>query len=510
MKKTILTLLSASAAVALHAEEKQPNIILFLVDDMGWQDCSEPFHTDTTMWNHNFETPNMERLTNMGVKFTNAYAASVSSPTRVSLMTGCSPVRHKVTNWTLFKNQDTDRKNKELEYEQWNVNGISPVEGIENTFHATTLPMILRDNGYSTLFVGKAHFGAVGTPAEDPLNVGFDVNVGGHAAGAMGSYLGTRSFGNDRADAAVWGVPGLEKYHGKDIFLTEALTQESIRLMDEAQLKEKPFFLYLAHYAVHAPFEADMRFYPKYKERGLEEFEARFASIVEGMDKSLGDIMDYVERRGIADNTVIMFMTDNGGYSVGSRLNTFGGVNKCAPLRGGKGSSYEGGSRVPMIVKAPSITKANTINDSKLIIEDFFPTILELAGVKSYDTVQDLDSKSFMAALKGKKINKDRAFYWHYPNEWGERANDCGEPRSSIVLGDMKLIHDYEHDTNELYNIKEDIGERNNLLGKSEEYDKIAQELAELLTEKLKSEAATMPRIKSTGQRCNFPDGTKL
>lgn len=506
MKKTLLAALSIGS-LAGYAQQK-PNIILFLVDDMGWQDCSLPFHTDTTMWNRIFKTPNMERLAAKGMKFTNAYASSVSSPSRVSLITGVNPTRHKVTNWTLNKNATNDGANKLLSFEQWNVNGFSPVDGIENSYYGTSLPQLLKEGGYSTLFVGKAHFGAIGTPAEDPLKIGFDRNVAGHAAGAMGSYLGERSFGNDRKDAAVWGVPDLEKYHGKDVFLSEALTLESMNLMDEALAADKPFFLYMAHYAVHAPFEADKRFYQKYIDEGLEEQEARFASIVEGMDKSLGDIMDYTEKKGIDKNTIIIFMSDNGGYSVGVRLKTFNGINKNAPLRGGKGSLYEGGIREPMIVYAPNVTKAGSENNSKLIIEDFFPTILEMAGVKRIKTVQELDSKSFINALSGTTVNKNRPFFWHYPNDWGEKANECGTPRSAIIVGDMKLIHNYETATNELYNIKTDIGETNNLLGKGKEYDKVAQQLAKILSDKLRAEKATMPIIKSTGERCKYPDQT--
>ncbi|MGL5637668.1 MAG: sulfatase-like hydrolase/transferase, partial [Bacteroidales bacterium] len=341
-----------------------------------------------------------------------------------------------------------------------------------------------------------------------PLQVGFDKNVAGHAAGAMGSYLGEKSFGNDRKDAATWGVPHLDTYHGKDIFLTEALTQEATKLMDEALNQEKPFFLYMAHYAVHAPFEADKRYYQKYIDAGLEEQEARFASIVEGMDKSLGDIVRYTEEKGIADNTIILFMSDNGGYSVGVRSNTFGGVNKNAPLRGGKGSLYQGGIREPMIVYAPGITKPNSINNSPVMIEDYFQTILDLAQIKKYDCVQETDSKSFVQALKGKSINKKRPLYWHYPNDWGERGNECGAPSSAVISGDLKLIHYYESGKNELFNIRTDIGERNNLLLSGDLYKKEAQKLAKLLSDQLRRTSSPMPVNKQTGERVPYPDQT--
>ncbi|MFR9496991.1 MAG: sulfatase [Rikenellaceae bacterium] len=508
MKRSITAALAATTLVACNESKvEQPNIILFLVDDMGWQDTSLPFHSDTTMWNRLFETPNMERLARQGVQFTNAYASSISSPSRVSLMTGVNPTRHRVTNWTFHKDTSTDRQSEIFDFEEWNVNGFTLDGSVDRAYHATSFPEILRQNGYTTLFVGKGHFGAIDTPSEDPVNVGFDRNVGGHAAGSQGSYLGETSFGNDLPRGKFYGVPNLEEYHHTDTFLTEALTLESVKLMDEALESETPFFLYMAHYAVHVPFDADKRFYQKYKDMGLEEQEARYASIVEGMDKSLGDIMDYLEQRDIADNTIIMFMSDNGGYTVGVRAETFDGVGKNTPLRAGKGSLYEGGVREPMIAYVPGMTAAGTKSDSPIIIEDFFPTIIELASAQG-ETVQELDSKSFVAALQGESINSERPFFWHYPNNWGERTSDCGEPSSAIRLGDMKFIHKYETQTNELYNIKNDLGETNNLIGSSEENNAIAAELAKLLSDKLRTEGSNMPILKATGQRSPYPDQT--
>ena len=161
----------------------RPNIVLFLVDDMGWQDTSVPFHSEITPFNRRYRTPNMERLAADGMKFTQAYACSVCSPTRVSLMTGLNAARHRVTNWTLRKNAGNDRKHSALEFPLWNVNGLSPRPGLERTVHAVALPAALKEAGYRTIHAGKAHFGAVGTPGEDPGNIGFDVNIAGHAAG---------------------------------------------------------------------------------------------------------------------------------------------------------------------------------------------------------------------------------------------------------------------------------------------------------------------------------------
>lgn len=487
------------------ADGKQPNIIFFLVDDMGWEDTSLPFWDSITPLNKVYRTPNMERLAAQGVKFTNANACPVSSPSRVSLMTGTNVAQHKVSNWTLYKNRPTDSPNELLTFDPWNYNGISPVEGYENAFYAKCLPKILSENGYITSLVGKAHFGALTTPAENPLAIGFDNNIAGHAAGAMGSYLGEENYGNKEKGAytAPWGVPDLEAYHGTDVFLTEALTREASRLIDNATRQHKPFFLYMSHYAVHAPFAADKRFYQKYIDQGMTPTEARYATLIEGMDKSLGDLMDLVAERGIADNTIIIFMSDNGGYSVGR-----GGekARRNYPLRGGKGACFEGGIREPMIVSWPGVAKPGTVNATPVIIEDFYPAILEMAGIKKYGTPQHIDGKSFVKALKKGKGDLERPLYFHYPNNWGERREDVGIPQSAIKKGDWKLIHNYETGTNELYNLKDDISEQHDLAGQKE-YRKIASSLAKELSDFLRQNKANLPSFKSTGKTCPYPDG---
>nr|NQU91423.1 sulfatase-like hydrolase/transferase [Bacteroidota bacterium] len=277
-----------------HAD-LQPNIILFLVDDLGWQDTSEPFWTDTTPNNRKFHTPNMERLADEGMKFTQAYACAVCSPTRVSLLSGMNAARHRVTNWTLRRGKNSVPEPENLSIPEWNVNGVQAVDSIERSIYVTPLPQILKDNDYLTIHCGKAHFGAIGTPGSNPLNLGFDINIAGHAAGAPGSYLGKNNFSSAwRGGGKTWDVPGLGKYHGQDINLTEALTREAILAVDSALSVNKPFYLYMSHYGVHTPLEPDDRFYKKYKDRGLEEPEARYASMVESVDKSLGDLMAYL------------------------------------------------------------------------------------------------------------------------------------------------------------------------------------------------------------------------
>lgn len=498
--------MSFATAVLLSNQvwaQSQPNIVLFLVDDMGWQDTSVPFWNDTTELNRIYETPNMERLASMGMKFTHAYACPISSPSRVSLFTGANAAQHKVTNWTLKKGVPTDRQDDKLEFEPWNYNGLCPKPGLENAFYAKCLPQVLRENGYTTMMVGKAHFGSLDTPAADPLTIGFDYNIAGHAAGAMGSYLGEDNYGNidDSERSRIWGVPDLEKYYGSDVFLTEALTREALGLMDKALTKNKPFFMYMSHYAVHAPFKTDKRFYDKYIKKGLSHTEAQYAALVEGMDKSLGDIMDYLDQKGIADNTIVIFMSDNGGYTIGDRK------DKNSPLSEGKGSLKEGGIREPMIVYWPGVTKSSTVSKAPVIIEDFYPAILELAGVSGYKTPQKIDGRSFVSQLKGKEGDKKRSLYFHYPNNWGEREQTIGAPQSAIIKGDWKLIHYYDSGKSCLFNLKNDVSEKRDL-AMDMQYNKIVKRLEKELTEYLKQNKATMPVLKSTHQFVSYPDGS--
>jgi len=483
-------------------QEPPPNIVLFLVDDMGWQDTSVPFWSEPTAFNDRYHTPNMERLAKEGMKFTQAYATPVCSPTRVSLMTGMNAARHRVTNWTLRKNviQPMEVDHPQLEFPRWNVNGMTPVAGDSLAVYAMPLPQALHDVGYFTIHSGKAHLGAIGTPGENPLNLGFDINIAGHAAGAPESYLGTENFGNGKEGKEDWAVPGLEKYHGKNIYLTEAITQEALKAVDSAVTIQQPFFLYMAHYAVHTPIMGDDRFVQKYLEKGLDSIESKYASMVEGMDKSLGDIMDYLMEKNIDKNTIVLFMSDNGGLSAHARGGERHTHNK--PLASGKGSMYEGGIREPMLVKWPGKTEPETITDYQVIIEDFYPTILEMAGVDSLKTVQKVDGESFVSVLKGEgDYQGKRPLVWHYPNEWGVLGPGIGAA-STVRLGDWKLVYFHADRRMELFNIKEDIGETKNLL---EENPKKAKELAQVLTERLKDMDAQMPIDKTTGDPVEYP-----
>lgn len=486
----------------IKAVPVKPNIIVFIVDDMGWQDCSVPFYKAQTKWNTTYHTPNMEKLAAAGIKFTDAYATPVCSPSRVSLMTGMNAARHRVTNWTLRKNQSVDYADSILQSPEWNINGMSPVAGVEKTVYATPLPQLLQQNGYYTIHCGKAHFGAMETPAANPINIGFTVNIAGHAAGGPGSYLGEENYGNKKDQySPPWGVPNLEKYHGTDTFLTEALTAEAIKAVAVPVKNKQPFFLYMAHYAVHIPYAADKRFIQKYLDKGLPQKEAEYAALVEGMDKSLGDLMNYLDSNKLTDNTVILFVSDNGGFSMAPRAGEPFTHN--TPLRAGKGSVYEGGIRVPMLVKYPGVAQAGTTCSSPVIIEDFFPAILQIAGVKNYTTVQQTDGKSFVPLLlHPQKINTNRSLIWHFPNKWIPQEGNGVSWVSAIRQGKWKLIYFHKSGKLELYNIETDIAEQNEL---SEKYPAVLNLMVQQLSKRLQNENALMPIFKHTGKKVPFP-----
>ena len=496
--------IAASPAKGVPKEKQRPNIVLFLVDDMGWQDTSLPFWTQRTHYNDPYPTPNMKRLAAQGKMFTQAYACSISSPTRVSLFTGMNAARHRVTSWTLRKNTTHEQPDSVMIYPEWNVNGICQEPGIERTTQVTTLAQVLKENGYQTIHCGKAHFGANDTPGADPLTMGFEVNIAGHAAGSPASYYGKNNFGNKPdGKSPLAAVPGLEKYHGTDTFLSEALTLEAMKALDSAQQKDEPFFLYMAHYAIHTPIQPDYRFYQKYLDKGLPPVEAAYATLIEGMDKSLGDLMDYLERNHLTENTVILFMSDNGGLAAHTRAGELHTQNY--PLNSGKGSAYEGGVREPMIVSWPGVVAPDTKCGDYLMIEDFYPTILEIAGVQKYTTVQKRDGISFMPLLTGKGKVKDRDIYWHYPHSWGPSGPGIGAT-CSIRSGDWKLVYYFADGKRELFNIPEDISEKNDVAIKN---PRIVKKLAQKLSNYLRSVDAQRPTLRATGKLAPWPDEIK-
>lgn len=450
------------AGQSLIAQER-PNVVLFLVDDMGLMDTSLPFLTDKSgnpvryPLNDFYQTPNMERMARQGIRFSTFYAQSVSSPSRASIMTGQNSTRHGTTNWI------NSESNNKTPYgpEGWNWKGITKQD--------VTLPRVLHDSGYKTIHVGKAHFGCQNSEGENPQNIGFDVNIAGSSIGQPGSYYGENGYGNIKGNKSR-AVPGLEKYHGTDTFLSEALTLEANKQIDQAVAEEKPFFLYMSHYAVHAPFEADKRFMNHYMYSLKPSGAADFATLIEGMDKSLGDIMDHLEKLGIAENTLIIFLGDNGSDAP---LGDEKGYTSSAPLRGKKGTEYEGGVRVPFIA-CWAKPDANSPVQQQLPIEiggiqqqmgtvmDIYPTVLSLAGAKN-PAGHVVDGIDLRTQFEGKK-NKQRSgkVLMHFPHE------HRGSYFTTYIDGDWKLIYYYNPERPSepgyrLYNLKKDPGETRDL-----------------------------------------------
>ena len=498
MKKLTYSMLMASAMTCTPIlAQDRPNIILFLVDDMGVMDTSVPFLTDsegqiqTHPLNEWYHTPNMERLANQGIRFSTFYAQSVSSPSRTSIMTGQNAARHRTTNWI---NSESNNRTTFGPHE-WNWKGL--------TSDMPVYPKLLQEAGYRTIHVGKAHFGCIGSEGEDPLNVGFDVNIGGNSIGQPGSYYGEWGYGYIKGNKSR-AVPGLGKYHGSDVFLTDALTIEAEAEIEKAVKEGKPFYLNMSHYAVHQPFEADKRYLDRYKNSGKGHMAEAFATLMEGMDKSLGDLMDKLGELGVAENTLILFLGDNGGDAPLGGPADYG---SSAPLRGKKGSEYEGGVRVPFIAswaKPDTNNKFqkkypianNAIQLQQGTVMDLYPTILSVAGVKAKKNYP-LDGTDLKKLLQGKQDKKHRDdFLMHFPH--GEhRANYFTTYRK----GDWKLIYYYNPDTTgepswKLYNLKDDPYETTDLAENQSE--KVAS-MIELMKERLTEEKALYPINKDEG-----------
>lgn len=464
LRCTLLTsLIAFGQAITANAEAPvRPNIVLFLVDDMGIMDTSVAMLAGPDgkpaayPRNQIYRTPNMERLARSGIRFGQFQAMSVCSPSRNSLLTGQNPARHGTTNWI------NARENNKGTFgpPAWNWQGVKKDQ--------VTLPRLLRDHGYRTIHVGKAHFGPIGSPAEDPRAIGFDVNIAGCSAGHPSSYFGKNNFAARGNPKHPNNVPGLEKYHGKDIHLSEALTLEAIAEIDKTVTAGKPFFLNFAHYAVHTPFELDPRFaenYPTLKDKKA----IAFASLIEGMDKSLGQLLDHLESSGQAEHTLIFFLGDNGSdCPLGEAEN----VGSSAPLRGKKGSCYEGGVRVPFLASWAQPAATNPVQARFPItsgghqnqiasIEDIFPTVTRLLDL-TVPSGYPVDGQDLGRLLTGQPDpSRRQTFLMHYPH------NHRSSYWSSLRLDNWKVIYRYnpnkEKPAIELYDLAVDPFESKNL-----------------------------------------------
>jgi len=429
-------------ALAAGAGEAKPNFVFFLIDDMGWTDVA-------CFGSRVYETPNVDRLAAQSVRFTNAYSAcTVCSPTRASILTGKYPARLHVTDWI----EGHKRPFAKLKIPDWTM--YLPLEEV-------TLAEALRPAGYVSASIGKWH---LGKEPYYPDKQGFALNVAGTDKGQPPSYF------------YPYNIPTLAGGREKE-YLTDRLSEEAEKFIEEN--KNRPFFLYLPHFAVHTPLQAKSDVATRYKakiEPGQAQNNATYAAMVESVDDSVGRVMKKLDTLGIAGRTVIFFMSDNGGL-IGSTSNL--------PLRAGKGSAYEGGVRVPMIVKWPGVTKPNAACDEPVISNDFYPTILEMAGV-ARDPKQIVDGVSLAPLLKGGDRLDRNEIYWHYPHYHPGGATPYGAVRQR----DLKLIEFYEDNHVEMYNLKNDISEKEDLAAGMPEK---AAELRKRLAEWRRSVGAQMP-----------------
>ncbi len=538
--KPLASLALAAPLVGCATEEEKPNIVLFLIDDLGWLDTSVAFGEEVYPYNLRHDTPNIAALAQQGAMMTSAYVCPVSTPTRTSIMSGMNAAHTRITNYTSVDkdwNPDaTDTPSEQLddvvERTDWNINGVTPsAEPLDKSVHITPYPQILKDNGYYTIHVGKGHWAPNGTPAANPYNMGFCVNVAGQVAGKPRSYYGEENYGNTEDKWNYFSVQNLTEYYGSNTHLTEALTLEAIKTLDYPIDNGMPFYLNFCHHAVHTPIHRDPRFFQKYVDRGMDEGQARFASMCEGMDKSLGDLVAYLKQRGVLDNTIIVFMSDNGGNS--ENLSK-GGVRHTqnAPLREGKASCYEAGIRIPMVVYWKGKVAAGTRINTPVVAEDLYPTILEMAGVDDYTAVQNIDGKSIVRLLTaGSKavrramdsgeisnqqqasrfeipqsisgIDPQREVLAHYPHQWKPYQLRDIDYMSSLRKGDWKIVYRHREQKLELYNIGEDITERNDL---SAANPQILKAMADALTAQLEAYDALMPTFRATGERVPMPN----
>ena len=480
MIRKSVTLAIAAIALLFTAcskakEQDLPNILVFLVDDMGLMDTSVPMLVDEDdepqryPLNDWYRTPSMERLAKQGVRFSDFYSHNVCSPTRVSIMSGQNSARHRTTDYIFpwKNNRLIDNEMYPLAVCQqvppeWNWVGLKKND--------LTLPRILKQAGYTTIHVGKAHFAPFDHEGTDPLNLGFDVNVAGSAIGAPGSYYGQEGYGIGSENPHARPVPGLDKYHGTDTFLTEALTLEAKIEVDKALAAGKPFFLHMSHYAVHSPFQSDPRFAAHYDESQENPAFKAYATMIEGMDKSLGDLMDHLEEKGIAENTLILFLGDNGGDAP---LQDLDGIFSSAPLRGRKGGKWEGGMRVPFIAawgKADASNPwqqklpipAGSIRQEIGVCYDLFPTIADFVGA-TVPADHAVDGQDLSRLLTGQSDPERRnEFLNHYPH-----------PRRGVShffttwrQGNWKVMYEYLEEGEErysLYDLSSDPSESQNL-----------------------------------------------
>jgi arylsulfatase A-like enzyme len=393
-----------------------------MIDDMGWMDLA-------CQGNPLVDTPNIDRLARQGMRFTDAYAAApVCSPTRAAILTGLSPARLHITNHTPDQKRFTPDNPKLLPAPMHN----------ELSLDYVTIAERLQASGYRTAFMGKWHLSGPnrGNPELEPTAQGFELNIGG------AGYGGPPSFWDP------YNNPTIEDRRPGE-YLPDRLADEAIHYF--SQRSERPFMLFLWNYTVHWPMEAPAALLEKYRTRtgpGLND--TRYGAMIEALDHAVGRILSELDRQGLSGNTLVIFTSDNGG---------FGGVADNRPLREEKGYLYEGGIRIPLIVRWPGRIEAGSVSHEPVISMDHYATLLDVAGLEA-DPDLPLEGVSLLPHLTEKRPLERDALFFHYPNYAFHRGNRLG---SAIRMGDYQLIESFDDDSVELYNLSVDLGERNDL-----------------------------------------------
>ena len=456
---------------------KRPNIIIINSDDMGWSDLA-------CYGNTIHETPNIDAFAKESILFTDFYAAApVCSPTRASIMTGKYPARLHMTTWS-----ENAREEHGISKGQKLITGTAIAD---LPLGEITIAEALRNEGYHTIHIGKWH---LGESEFYPENQGFGLSIGGGAWGCPANffypYTGVFS-GSQRY------IPGLGRSGSGDNsyfknregeYLTDRLTDEAIAIMKDAVSTDAPFFMNLNYYAVHTPIEAPdslVRYYRESISKAGKNGNPTYAAMVHKVDENVGRVLETIQKLGIYDNTVVIFTSDNGGvtYEYNGQK-----VTDNSPLRSGKGSLYEGGVRIPLIVRYPSDAKKGSVCHTPAITNDFFLTLCEIAGVDidSFNT----DGISLLKVLKDTEVKLPREYlFWHYPHYY---YFSITTPVSVVRYGDWKLLKYYENNTIELYNLKNDISEKVNM---AEEKPEIAKDMLRKLDDWLKETNASLPKI---------------
>ncbi|MCF8321603.1 MAG: sulfatase [Flavobacterium sp.] len=444
-------------AAVVATQKKQPNVIFIIADDLGYSDIG-------SYGSSFYDTPNLDKLASNATRFTNGYSnCPVCSPSRSSFQTGKYPVNTGVTDWIKGRKVQIGATAND----RW----VVPDTEYDMKLSETTIAEALKEKGYATAFLGKWHLGE--TEEFYPENQGYDINIGGWSAGGPQHSKGSNGY------FSPYGNPRLKDGPAGE-YLPERLTNEAIAILKSN--KEKPLFMCLSYYLVHTKLQAkeeDIALYNQkrekvgikeeqefgasqpwmgtatgnsknYKER-IKQGNPTYAAMIKALDDNVGRLIQHLKEAGNYDNTMIVFISDNGGLSTAE-----GSSTSNLPLSKGKGWMYEGGIRVPFIIKKPQ-SKKGIVTNIPVSGVDIFPTILAYAS--NSESSLAIDGMNLKSVLEGVKSVNERPIFWHYPHY----SNQGGNPSSAIRLGDFKLIHDLELDTYELYNLKSDIGETTNL-----------------------------------------------